>query len=197
MSLAALALLLFADPSVPRLARDLSSDSWKVRKVAYDKLDRIGLRAYPLLAPFKKDKDPGTRMAATTLCDRWEGAYVEATAKSILPAKYDKLPWIDMLSPNHWNCLKDMMAPEVVPVNGMSDARAVSDYYLSLAYAVHPKVMEGGYDWPRYRLATYLYVKDLVKAGVPREQIVRMLDAMVPLEWKWDEVHQNRKRPEI
>ncbi|MCS7167921.1 MAG: hypothetical protein RMI91_02890 [Gemmatales bacterium] len=79
------------------------------------------------------------------------------------PTSYLVMPWIDML-PEDW--------PE---------RKAVIETYLGRAR----QLLDTSYyraDWPDYRLATTLYVSDLLRQGMPRLMVQRLLDAMVERE---------------
>jgi hypothetical protein len=82
---------------------------------------------------------------------------------SLEPSNYAVMPWIDQL-PEHW-----------------PDRKAIVETYLYRAR----QLLDNGYyqsDWPDYRLATSLYVFDLLRQGMPRQAVLQMLDTMVERE---------------
>ncbi|GBD36002.1 hypothetical protein HRbin36_01119 [bacterium HR36] len=79
------------------------------------------------------------------------------------PSNYLAMPWIDML-PEDW-----------------SDRKAIIEHYLYRAR----QMLDTSYyraDWPDYRLATSLYVHDLLRQGMPRHLVQQLLDIMVARE---------------
>lgn len=82
---------------------------------------------------------------------------------SLEPSDYAAMPWIDQL-PDYW-----------------PDRKAIVETYLYRAR----QLLDTGYyqaDWPDYRLATSLYVYDLLRQGVPRQSVLQLLDIMVEQE---------------
>jgi hypothetical protein len=63
--------------------------------------------------------------------------------------------------------------------------------YLHKAGAILGQQVILGPDYPCYRLATQLFARDLYLGGVSREEITRLLDAMVPIEREWITIYRS------
>lgn len=81
----------------------------------------------------------------------------------IEPTNYLAMPWIDML-PDDWPNKKAIVESYLYRARQLLD----TSYYRA--------------DWPDYRLATSLYVYDLLRQGTPRYHVQQMLDVMVERE---------------
>lgn len=79
------------------------------------------------------------------------------------PTNYLVMPWIDML-PEDWPNRKALIEHYLYHARQLLD----TSYYRA--------------DWPDYRLATSLYVYDLLRQGMPRHAVLQMLDTMVERE---------------
>lgn len=96
-------------------------------------------------------------------------------SEKILPDKYARMPWIDKL-------------PLDVP-----NRDGIMSWHLSKAY----KVTAGYQGWPAYRVATKLYVKDLIGSGRTKKEIVQLLNRMADVEIKWIREYGQKYVPPI
>jgi hypothetical protein len=146
------------DTTVSILVENLGHDRYKVRQAAHTTLERAllsanGHRHREKLELAAKHSDCEIARRANMILDSFY---------SVTPSNYAAIPWIDML-------------PET-----LAERKTVIDDFLGQAR------MEAGSsyasDWPEYRHATYLYSRNMLRQGCPREQIVQMLDVMANQE---------------
>ena len=132
----------------------LGHPQWRVREAA----------AHALKAAFLADEErllPLVRAAAghedAEVADRAAG--VLALYYRVLPTGYPVLPWLDSLPPDY---------PD--------RAAVVSRYVGRAGWGCWPAAP----DFPAYREATRLYVRDLFAAGKTKAEVRGILDGMVP-----------------
>ncbi|HZT82718.1 MAG TPA: hypothetical protein VFA26_20985 [Gemmataceae bacterium] len=150
--------LALEDAHVLCLIDQLGDEQFAVRARAQARLVRIaqsdrGHHFRPRLEAATRHLDPEVaRRAAAVL----EAFY------DVRPTRYPVLPWIDMLPA------------------GFADRQATIDCWLSRARG--PAGWSYSPDWPDYRYATSLYARELLRKGMPRSEVRRLLDEMAAVE---------------
>lgn len=134
----------------------LGHPSWACREQAHTALAARGKDALPALVQARTHADPEIRHRARLLTDAWLGSFG--------PSKGGPLPWIDMAG-------EDVDCP-----------KEIQDRYLLKARGEDWNYSNTDGDWPDYRQATALLIRDLVEAGWSREKVVALLDRMAARE---------------
>ncbi len=148
---------------IAQLIDQLGSVKFPEREKAYRELKKIGPSAYPLLLKAEKSKDAEVASRAKKLLGPHYAAHFENLATKLAPTKYPRMPWL-------WT-----------PENGYSGA---FNWVIDAQKA--DKTLSGDApDWTSWRVATKLYVHDLLREGKSEKEIVAVLDGMANAEINW------------
>lgn len=137
------------------LIAQLGHDDFAVRHSATEQLTQLVITGKDpsLIATLEElvstHKDPEVQLRARHIVRRQRLAFLK---------RYPSMPWIDSL-------------PQEYP--NRSDVIRV---YLSAAQDIYPRSQ--GYPFPEYRLATFIFVRDLICNNVPQQDIEKLLNAM-------------------
>jgi hypothetical protein len=154
-------LALFLSLHVATLVERLGDERFEAREAASGALVRLlcldqGVFWLPVVERAARHADPEVARRANLARDEFY---------NVGPSCGGRIPWLDMLP------------------SGLPHRQQVLEHYLAVARAeVGPQPAP---EWLDYRLATVYYVNDQLRAGVPRAQLVRLLDAMAANEQRF------------
>lgn len=89
----------------------------------------------------------------------WRARWAVEEFYNVWPSTARRIPWLDML-----------------PEKTLDRARILDEY---LARARAEVGTSGPPEWYEYRHATVYYLRDQLRAGVPRSQVIQLLDEMI------------------
>lgn len=136
----------------------LGSPDYRARDAAEDGLVAMGEQALPhLLLGARWDGDPEIRLRCSRIID-----LIRHSALDRLLARHHPVPWIDALPLDY------------------PDRESVISLYLGAATG-----HDGGPDYPRYRDATRVFMRDRLDAGVGYAELWQLLGRMVERAKMW------------
>lgn len=149
-------------PAVAELVTDLGHDDFHRREAATQALAALGPFSFPFLDAALDCPDAEVAVRARRLLlDAW----LRCSDPLVMPTSYPLLPCLDAL-------------PEDFPERPL-----VIDSYLRLARL--RIIATGNPEWPDYREATRLWVRDQVIAGQRSGAVRQLLDRMAEKEKLW------------
>lgn len=140
------------------LVLQLGANDFAARERASAALRALGEPVVPALWRATNHDDPEVRRRAVMLLDDWRNTF--------RPSCGSPTPWLDML-------------PQDYP-----ERQTVIQTYLDIVRNAGLPVA-GGADWPKYRVATELWIDAQMVAKARRADVVRILDQMMVREQEY------------
>ena len=117
--------------------------------------------------------DPEVRMRVEYVVDNY--------FDGVKPTNYPVMPWLDMI----WKPTDHMIVTKMKVLFGVEKTDPITKLFDDCLEITGKSADK---DSESYRVATSVFVKKLLKAGIPKEKVVNLLDEMVEQEVRYREM---------
>lgn len=159
------------------LISQLGSPQYRERARASHELYQMAPLVVPYLEAARRHEDLEVSQRSTLILATYYESVADRVAESMKPSRWPRLPWIDMLPENH------------------PDRKTVIDYYTQQARNRIGR--KGPPNWEDYRLATKLYMRELILERQRPQQVQHLLDRMVECECQWIRTNGKKYTPPL
>lgn len=159
------------------LITQLGAPSYRQRVRAMNRLEPIVPAVAPYLEAATQHRDPEIARRASSLLAHYYQSVADQLSEQVRPAHWPRTPWLDMLPPDY------------------PDRQVIVSFYLSAAQRkIGP---HGPPEWDDYRLATRLYLRQLIMDRRRLDEVHLLLDRMAEQERQWIQQNGIRYSPPV